>query len=224
MKQPMTTVADQVGAIEQPANPKLRVAAYIRVSTALDIQENSFEVQERYYTDMIRSNPDWRMAGIYADNGVTGTCKEHRIGFQRLMRHCEEGKIDRVLCKSLSRFARNTLDTLDAVRQLKDLGIPVFFEKENLDSLSVQSEFVLSTIAAIAQEESRSISENIRVAYKHRSAAGQLPMVRILGYQVSRARKHGSQTVTVDPDEAETVKFIYDPTSTARALQTLRMT
>ncbi len=98
-----------------------------------------------------------------------------------------------MLCKSLSRFARNTLDTLDAVRRLKDLGIPVFFEKENLDSLSVQSEFVLSTIAAVAQEESRSISENIRVAYKHRSAAGQLPMVRILGYQVSRAGKHGSR-------------------------------
>lgn len=214
MKQPMTGAAGQFGAIKQaehtrPANPQIRVAAYIRVSTALDIQENSFEVQERYYTDLIRSNPDWRMAGIYADNGVSGTCKEHRIGFQRLIRHCEEGKIDRVLCKSLSRFARNTLDTLDAVRRLKDLGIPVFFEKENLDSLSVQSEFVLSTIAAIAQEESRSISENICVAYKHRSAAGQLPMVRILGYQVSRAGKHGPQTVTVDPDEAETVRFIY---------------
>ncbi|MDD3512455.1 MAG: recombinase family protein [Synergistaceae bacterium] len=209
MKQPMTGAAGRLSTIEQTDSPKLRVAAYIRVSTTLDIQENSFEVQERYYTDLIRSNPDWRMAGIYADNGVSGTCKERRTGFQRLMRHCEEGKIDRVLCKSLSRFARNTLDTLDAVRRLKDLGIPVFFEKENLDSLSVQSEFVLSTIAAIAQEESRSISENTRVAYKHRSAAGQLPMVRILGYRVSRAGKHGPPTVAIDPDEAKTVRFIY---------------
>lgn len=190
-------------------NAKLRVAAYIRVSTALDIQKNSFEIQERYYADLIRLNPDWRMVGIYSDNGVTGTCKEHRTGFQRLIRHCEEGKIDRVLCKSLSRFARNTLDTLDTVRKLKALGIPVFFEKENIDSMSIQSEFVLSTIAAIAQEESRSISENIRVAYIHRSAAGQLPMVRILGYRVARTGKRGPQTVTIDPDEAATVRFIY---------------
>ena len=135
-----------------PAQRLIRTAAYIRVSTALDIQENSFETQERYFTEYIRSNPEWRMVGIYSDYALTGTSKEKRPGFQRLMRHCEEGKIDRVICKSLSRFARNTLDTLNAVRKLKDLGISVYFEKENLDSMSIQSEFILSTIAAIAQD------------------------------------------------------------------------
>ena len=192
-----------------PAQRLIRTAAYIRVSTALDIQENSFETQERYFTEYIRSNPEWRMVGIYSDYALTGTSKEKRPGFQRLMRHCEEGKIDRVICKSLSRFARNTLDTLNAVRKLKDLGISVYFEKENLDSMSIQSEFILSTIAAIAQEESRTISENLRLAYKQRSEKGLVSMFRIFGYRVSRPTKHGKQTVTVDKSEAETVRYIY---------------
>ncbi len=192
-----------------PAPRLIRTAAYIRVSTALDIQENSFDVQEKYFTEYIRSNPEWRMVGIYSDYALTGTSKEKRPGFQRLMRHCEEGKIDRVICKSLSRFARNTLDTLDAVRKLKDLGISVYFEKENLDSMSIQSEFILSTIAAIAQEESRTISENLRLAYKQRSEKGLVSMFRIFGYRVNRPTKHGKQTVTVDKAEAETVRYIY---------------
>ena len=197
----------------QPTNPPsqrlIRTAAYIRVSTALDIQENSFDVQEKYFTEYIRSNPEWRMVGIYSDYALTGTSKEKRPGFQRLMRHCEEGKIDRVICKSLSRFARNTLDTLDAVRKLKNLGISVYFEKENLDSMSIQSEFILSTIAAIAQEESRTISENLRLAYKQRSEKGLVSMFRIFGYRVNRPTKHGKQTVTIDQAEAETVRYIY---------------
>lgn len=188
---------------------KLRVAAYIRVSTLMDIQEHSFDLQEKYFTRHISENPNWRMAGIYMDNGVTGTTRDGRTGFQRLMRHCEEGKIDLILCKSLSRFARNTLDALNAVRRLKELGVAVEFEKEKLNSMSMQSEFVLSTLAAIAQEESRSISENNRIAYRHRCEAGKVAMHRILGYRVARKGKRGPQVIAVDPEEAETVRLIY---------------
>lgn len=204
-----TMVVKLTNETPTPTVAKLRLAAYIRVSTALDIQENSFDTQERYFTDLIRSNPDWHLVGIYADYATTGTSTEKRIGFQRLMRHCEEGKIDRILCKSLSRFARNTLDALDAIRRLKELGISVYFEKENLDSASIQSEFIFTTLAAIAQEESRNISENLRMAYKQRTANGQTPMMRIFGYRVSCSTKRGPQTVTIDEVEAESVRYMY---------------
>jgi DNA invertase Pin-like site-specific DNA recombinase len=162
----------------------LRVAAYCRVSTNLDKQIDSFELQEKHYTRLIEQTPGWRLTGIYADEGITGTQRNKRIGFQRLIRHCEEGKIDRILCKSISRFARNTMDLLETVRRLKELNISVIFEKEGIDTLSVQSEFLLSTIAAIAQEESRSISENMTWAFKKRFQSGVPIFHRILGYDV----------------------------------------
>jgi len=185
----------------------VRVAAYCRVSTELDEQTDSFELQERYYARLITNTPGWRLAGIYADQGITGTERRQRVGFQRLIRHCEEGKIDRILCKSISRFARNTLDLLEIVRQLKDLGISVIFEKEGIDTLSVQSEFLLSTIAAIAQEESRSISENMTWSFKKRFQRGIPVFKRILGYDVKG--RGIDKIISINEKEAAIVREIF---------------
>lgn len=186
----------------------LRVAAYCRVSTELEEQNESFEMQEKYYTRLIMNTPAWRLAGIYADQGISGTQKIHRTGFQRMMRHCNEGKIDRIICKSISRFARNTMDLLDSVRELKELGISVIFEKEGIDTMAVQSEFILSTIAAIAQEESRSISENMTWAFKKRFQQGVPMFKKILGYDVSGRGK--DRKISINKPEARIVKEVYD--------------
>lgn len=187
---------------------QIRVAAYCRVSTELDEQTNSFKLQEQYYTRFINKNPNWRLAGIYSDQGITGTARNKRTGFQRMIRHCEEGKIDKILCKSISRFARNTTDLLDTVRNLKELGIGVTFEKEDIDTLSVQSEFVLSTIAAIAQEESRSISENLMWSLEKRFKKGIPNFYRILGYNIEKDGKE--RIITINAEEANIVREIYE--------------
>ncbi len=186
---------------------KTRVAAYCRVSTDLDEQTESFELQERHYTRLIMNTPGWRLAGIYVDQGITGTQRIQRIGFQRMIRHCEEGKIDRIVCKSISRFARNTMDFLETVRMLKELNISVVFEKEGIDTLSVQSEFLLSTIAAIAQEESRSISENMGWAFKQRFQSGIPVFKRILGYDIQG--KGCEKEILINEKEAAIVREIY---------------
>lgn len=185
----------------------IRVAAYCRVSTELDVQTESFELQERHYTRLITNTPGWRLAGIYVDHGISGTQSNKRMGFQRMIRHCEEGKIDRIICKSISRFARNAMDLLDTVRRLKELAISVVFEKEGIDTLSVQSEFILSTIAAIAQDESRSISENMAWSFKKRFKRGIPVFVRILGYNVKG--KGSKKKITINKKEAAIVKEIY---------------
>jgi DNA invertase Pin-like site-specific DNA recombinase len=186
----------------------IRVAAYCRVSTDLDEQADSFELQKRYYCRLIKNTPGWRLAGIYADQGITGTQCSQRTGFQRMIRHCEEGKIDRIFCKSISRFARNTVDLLETVRILKEQGVGVVFEKEGIDTLSIQSDFILSTIAAIAQEESRSISENMIWSFKKRFQQGIPVFKRILGYNIE---KHGyEKAITINEEEAAVVREIYD--------------
>jgi site-specific DNA recombinase len=185
----------------------IRVAAYCRISTELDEQTDSFELQERYYTGLITNTPEWRLAGIYSDKGISGTARSQRIGFQRMIRHCKEGKIDRILCKSISRLARNTGDLLDTVRQLKEMKVSVFFEKEGIDTLSEQSEFLLSTIAAIAQEESRSISENMSWSFKKRFQQGIPVFKRIMGYDVNG--KGNDKTISINEEEAAIVREIY---------------
>lgn len=201
--------AEQKPIYEQPEQLNtIRVAAYCRVSTDLEEQNDSFELQERYYTRLICNTPGWSFGGIYADRGITGTQRSQRMGFQRLMRHCKEGKIDRILCKSISRFARNTMDLLDTVRILKEQNISVIFEKEGIDTLSVQSEFVLSTIAAIAQEESRSISENMIWSFKKRFEQGIPVFKRILGYNTDG--KGRERRITINEEEATIVREIYD--------------
>lgn len=139
----------------------LRVASYSRVSTNFEEQISSFELQKAYYTDLILRTKGWTLAGTYADEGISGVT-EKRPEFLRLLKHCRQGKIDLVITKSMSRFARNTLITMDRIRELKSLGVGIYFEKENLNTLEESSEFVLTILASIAQEESHSLSLNVR--------------------------------------------------------------
>jgi site-specific DNA recombinase len=185
----------------------MRVAAYCRVSTDLEEQKESFKTQEEYYTSLITKTPGWYPVGVYADRGISGTQRKNRNGFQRMIRHCEEGKIDKIICKSISRFSRNTLDLIEVLRRLKEMGISVFFEKERLDTFSGQSEFLISTLAAIAQEESRSISENMTWSFKKRFQRGDPVFKKLLGYDVmgrSERRK-----VSINKNEVNVVKEIY---------------
>ena len=149
-----------------------RVAAYARVSLETDKLAHSLLAQKHYYSEFIRGTPDWVLAGIYADSFISGTETSHRAEFMRLIADCEQGKIDVVLCKSISRFARNTVDLLKTVRHLKELGIEVRFEKENINSLSSDGELMMTILASFAQEESRSISENVKWGIRKRFKAG----------------------------------------------------
>ena len=135
---------------------KLRVAAYIRVSTDEDDQENSFEVQKAYFEETLNRNHHWISAWVFSDYGITGTQKKNRAGFNRMMRKCTEGKIDRILCKSISRLARNTADFIRTLDTLHECGVSIYFEKENIDTTEAVSSFVLTALAALAQEESLS--------------------------------------------------------------------
>lgn len=178
----------------------IKVAAYVRVSTLSDEQEDSLENQTAHYSRYIRTNPNWKMTGIYSDQGKSGTAASSRSGFNQMIRHALEGKIDLILCKSVSRFARNVLDTLDTVRMLKENGVRVIFEKEAIDTESMQSEFILTMMAAVAQEESRSISENIKWAYTKRMERGEPRFHRLLGYV-----QEGKRKWLVQPEEAKIV-------------------
>lgn len=140
---------------------QLRVAAYCRVSTAEEEQQSSYQVQIAYYTDLINRKKEWSLVGIFADEGISGTQTKNRTEFKRMIRMCKNKKIDLVITKSISRFARNTVDCLEYVRQLKDLGIGVIFEKENINTLTMTSEFMIALYGSFAQAESESISKNV---------------------------------------------------------------
>ncbi len=163
----------------------LRVAAYCRVSTDDEEQLTSYEAQKSYYTDKIMKNPNWTMAQVFADEGITGTSTKHRKEFQRMLRQCRQGKIDQILTKSLSRFARNTVDVLKYTRELRDLGIPVIFEKENINSIYPESEFLITLYGAFAQSESESISKNVSWGKRQAMKAGRaiIQYKRLLGYE-----------------------------------------
>lgn len=162
---------------------RARVAAYCRVSTRLDTQEESFETQQAHYRQLIQSNPDWDFAGIYADER-SGTGIKNRPGFQKLMQDAMEGKIDLILVKSVSRFARNVVDSEAAIRHLKASGVWVHFEREGIRTEDPASGMILSLMAAIAQDESKSISENVKWSYRQRCQRGEynLGSNRVLGY------------------------------------------
>lgn len=151
---------------------RLRVAAYARVSSDSEDQLNSLAVQVDYYTHLIQENPNWEFAGIYTDEGITGASTKRREQFNRLMDDCRAGLIDRVLVKSASRFARNTADALSSVRELKSLGVTVAFEKEGFDTETSNGEMLLSIICAVAQEESLSISQNMKWGIHKRMRTG----------------------------------------------------
>ena len=149
-----------------------RVAAYCRVSTDSEEQLTSYQNQMRVYTEMIAARKEWEFAGLYADEAVSGTTAEKRDDFQRLLADCRAGKIDRILVKSISRFARNTLDCLQTVRELKQLGVAVEFEKEGIDTGKVSGEMLTAVFASLAQAESESISKNMRWSYQKQMQMG----------------------------------------------------
>lgn len=161
-----------IEASKKPQELKLRVAAYIRVSFDSEDQLNSFAAQERYYSALISGKESWTLVDIYADRGISGTSAEKREELQRLLSDCRKGLIDRVLCKSISRFARNTQDCLESIRELKALGISVCFEKESIDTAKVSGEMLTALFASMAQKESESISGNMRWSYPKRMASG----------------------------------------------------
>ena len=185
---------------------QLRVAAYCRVSTELEEQQNSYQVQIAYYTDLINKKKEWTLAGIFADEGISGTQTKKRTEFNRMIRMCRNKKIDLVITKSISRFARNTVDCLEYVRQLKDLGIGVIFEKENINTLTMTSEFMIALYGSFAQAESESISKNISWGKEkaYREGKVQFQYKHLLGY-----KKGADGKPEIIPEEAETVKLIY---------------
>ena len=194
-----------IEASERPQPCKLRVAAYARVSSASDDQENSFGAQMRYFTTLISANENWTLADIYADEGITGTSVEKRDDFKRLLADCRRGLVDKVLTKSVSRFARNAKECLEAVRELKALGVGIVFEKENIDTSSMSSEMILAFFASFAQAESESISGNMRWSYKRRMESGEFNTCKYpFGYRLQNG------TLEVYEPEAEIVRLIFE--------------
>lgn len=183
----------------------LKVAAYARVSTDKDEQEDSFERQVSYYSNYIQANKDWDFVKVYSDPGISGTKAESRPGFMEMMEDCRKGKIDRILVKSIARFARNTVDALKYIRELKDLGITVFFEAHNLDTGTSGGEVLLTILAATAEEESRTISKNIKWTYQKKFEKGEFVFnySRFLGFDKTQ---NGWSIVE---DEADIVRRIY---------------
>lgn len=183
----------------------LRVAAYCRVSTDKEDQLHSYDAQVAYYTEYISKNPKWKFVDIYSDEGVSGTGTKKRTGFKKMIADCNKGKIDLILTKSVSRFARNTVDSLQYVRQLKSKGVGVFFEEQNINTLSEESEMYIGIYSVIAQTESENISANIRWGIQKRMKNGTFKVrMNILGYTYD-----DNGNVIIVPEEANTVKFIF---------------
>ena len=194
----------KIEAAEKPRNAQLRVAAYTRVSSDSDDQLNSFAAQNRYYAELISGKAEWRMVDIYADEGITGTSAAKREDFQRMMADCRRGLIGQILVKSISRFARNTKDCLEAVRELKELGVNVRFEREGIDTANVSSELITAIYAAFAQKESESISGNMRWSYQRRIESGEFNTCRApWGFRLD------GKSLAVHEEEAEIVRRIF---------------
>ena len=185
---------------------KRRVAGYARVSTDSEEQQTSYAAQIDYYTNYIKSRDDWEFVNVYTDEGISATNTKHRDGFNQMISDALDGKIDLIVTKSVSRFARNTVDSLTTVRKLKEKGIEVYFQKENIYTLDSKGELLITIMSSLAQEESRSISENVTWGQRKRFADGKvsLPYKRFLGY------KRGENGLPdVVPEEAEIVRLIY---------------
>ena len=185
--------------------PKLKkVAAYARVSCGKDEMIHSLSAQVSYYSQMIQNHPGWEYIGVYSDKAYTGT-KSARPDFERLIKDCKLGKIDMVITKSISRFARNTLDTLTITRELKNLGVDVYFERERIHSISPDGELMLTILASFAQEESLSVSENCKWQIRNKFKNGELANLRFLfGYKISKGE------IKIDEENAAIVKWIFD--------------
>ena len=185
---------------------KRRVAGYARVSTDSDEQFTSYEAQIDYYTQMIKRRADWEFVDVYTDEGISGTNTKHRAGFNRMIEDALNGKIDLIITKSVSRFARNTVDSLVTVRKLKEKGVEVYFEKENIYTLDSKGELLITIMSSLAQEESRSISENVTWGHRKRFQDGKVLMAygNMLGY---RKGKDGQPEIV--EEEAEVIRYIY---------------
>lgn len=186
---------------------RLRVAAYCRVSTDSEDQLNSYKSQVQYYTDMIKKNKEWVLADIYADEAITGTQVTKREDFQRMINDCMNGEIDMVFTKSISRFARNTLDTLKYVRMLKERNIAVYFEDEKINTLTMDGELLLVVLSSVAQQEVENISANVKKGLKMKMKRGELVGFQgCIGYDYHPEDK----TITVNQEEAEIVRYIFN--------------
>lgn len=198
---------------------KMRVAAYCRVSTEEEEQQGSFETQKLYYTEKINSTSEWELAGIYADDGISGIHTKKRDGFNQMIQDCKKKKIDLILTKSISRFARNTLDSIQYVRMLKAIGIAVIFEKENINTSTMNSEMILTVLSAFAQAESESISQNVARGKRMGFRQGKFPFPygQILGY-----RKGLDGKPEVIPEEAEVIRMIFNSYLQGASLLTIK--
>lgn len=192
--------------VKDDGKPKLKVAAYCRVSTDSDEQATSYEAQVEHYTTFIQKNPEWEYAGIHADDGISGTNTKKREDFNRMIEDCNSGKIDMIITKSISRFARNTLDCLRYIRELKDKNILVFFEKENINMMDSKGEVLLTIMASLAQQESQLLSQNVKLGYQFRYQNGVMTINhnRFLGYT-----KDKDGNLVIEESEAEIVRRIY---------------
>ena len=206
-KKPTVIIIPPKPEAAQASKRQLRVAAYCRVSTDDEEQLTSYEAQKNYYTDKIMTNKEWTMAGIFADEGITGTSARKRPEFLRMIRQCKQVKIDIILTKSISRFARNTVDCLNYIRALKELGIAVIFEKENINTLEADSEILITMLGAFAQSESESISSNVRWGKRQAMKEGKatIQYKYLYGY-----RKGADGKPEIIPEQAEVVRRIYD--------------
>lgn len=184
----------------------LRAAAYCRVSTKKDEQHLSYESQKEVYSEKIMKNPDWQYVDIYADKGITGTMATKRPDFMRMIKDCKKGKIDIIITKSITRFARNTLDSLEYVRMLKGMGIAVLFEIQNINTLTMANEMILTMYAGMAQNESENLSANIGFGWLRSREKGNVHIncKSFLGY-----RKGANGKPEIDPEQADVVRRIY---------------
>ena len=185
----------------------LRVAAYVRVSTDDEDQLESYQSQLKYYTEMINENPEWQMVGIYSDEAISGTKTDKRDDFNRMINDCMNGEIDMIIVKSISRFARNTVDTLQYVRALKERQIAVLFEEEGINTLSMDGELLLTILSSVAQQEVQNISEHVKLGLAMKMQRGEMIGFNgCLGFDYHKEDK----TITVNPKEAEVVRYIFN--------------
>ena len=183
---------------------KKKVAAYARVSALTEMTQYSFSAQVNYYSALIQKNPNWKYVGVYADKGITGRSIKKRKEFNRLIDDCNNGKIDLILTKSVSRFARDTVDTLNTIRHLKNIGVDVYFEKENIHSISQEGELLLTFLAAYAQAESENTSENIKWGIRKGFKVGKPN-----GYKAPYGYKWNGNSYSIVPEQGAIVKEIY---------------
>ncbi len=212
----MRKVIRKIDALPALETPK-RVAAYARVSSGKDAMLHSLSAQVSYYSDLIQKHPGWQYAGVYADEALTGT-REERPAFQRMLKECRSGRIDIILCKSISRLARNTVTLLETVRELRSLGVDVYFEEQNIHTASAGGELMLTILASYAQEESRSASENQKWRIKRKFENGMPWNGTMLGYRNEQG------VLKVVPEEAEIVKFIYESYLTGKGKPSIAKT